>query len=309
MRAERRASFARTAAAVLAGLLVVSGLAACSASKRTVTPGIRDRAHTLEEASHETSLSGDLTRAALLQERAVAAYRSIDDVEAVAGGLNRLGNLRQRAGDRAGANAAYTEAAELARREGATAEEAAAENNLGTLAESAGDIDRARRHYETALSLAREADAPGVEAAARNNLGLVALASGDLTEAESQFEAALSIDRDEEDRAGEATRLRNLGSMHRRAGDDGAALLALEEAHALDRAREDVPAIALDLVAMSEARASTDLARAVSERRRAQDIHQFLGLDDRAAGDEERISVWCARLGGGRPSECDPRQP
>lgn len=282
-------------------------LAACGASKRTVTPGIRDRAHALEEASHETSLSGDLGRAAVLQQRAVEAYRSIDDVESVAGGLNRLGNLRQRAQDSAGARSAYLEAADLAHQTGATAEEAAAENNLGTLAEDAGDVATARSRYARALALAREGEEPAVEAAVRNNLGLVALAAGDTVEAESQFEAALAIDRDVGDRAGEATRLRNLGSMHHRAGRDREALEAFEEAHAIDRSREDVPAIALDLVALSEARASSNPARAVSERRRAQDIHRFLGREERVASDAARISAWCALLGQDRPAECEPR--
>ncbi|MEO2005206.1 MAG: VirB8/TrbF family protein, partial [Candidatus Poribacteria bacterium] len=68
----------------------------------------------ITDGSHETALRGDIERAALLEQRAVDAYRSIDDVEAVAGGLNRLGNLLQRAGDAPGAHRAYLEAAALA---------------------------------------------------------------------------------------------------------------------------------------------------------------------------------------------------
>lgn len=291
----------------LAIALVVVFLAGCGASKRAVTPGIRDRAHTLEEASHETSLSGDLERAALLEARAVDAYRSIDDVAAVAGALNRLGNLQQRAGDVAAAGRAYGEAATLSRQSGAIAEQAAAENNLGTIDEEAGRFDSARGHYAEALSLAREAEAPAVEAAALNNLGLLALRDGDLADAQGRFEAALAIDRSEDDRAGEATRLRNLGSLHLRAGDDEAALEALEQAHRIDREREDVPAIARDLVALSEARASEDPARAVSERRRAQDIHAFLKDELAAEADERRIASWCAHLAGVRPEDCSRR--
>lgn len=290
---------------VALGLLVSVALA-CGGARRPVTPGIRDRAHTLEEASHETALRGDLARAATLEQRAVDAYRSIDDTEAVAAALNRLGNLRQRAGDAAAARSAYLEAAELARVTGAEAAEAASENNLGTLAEDAGNATLARGHYEAALSLGRRADAAGVEAAALNNLGLLALEAGNLVDAEDRFEAALSIDRSEEDRAGEATRLRNLGALHRRAGDPAAALASFEEAHAIDRAREDVPAIALDLVAISEARAAGggDLVRALSERRRAQDIHGVLGRTGAAERDAERIRSWCARLGAGAPPDC-----
>lgn len=304
MRPDRLTTFGLVGSALaLVGLFAVG----CGTSRRTVTPGIRDRAHTLEEASHETSLSGDLERAALLEQRAIDAYRSIDDVEAVAGGLNRLGNLRQRAGDIAGARQAYGEAAALARQTGADAQEAAAENNLGTLSEAAGQIEAARTHYATALLLAQESEATSVEAAVRNNLGLLALADGNLESAERDFEAALAIDRSDEDRAGEATRLRNLGSLHRRAGDTAAALEAFERAHAIDREREDVPAIALDLVALSEARVGSDPARAVSERRRAQEIHRFLEDDAAVAVDERRISGWCAGLGASRPSECDGR--
>ncbi len=307
MRAERRGN----APSVWVAMALVVGLCAisCASARRTVTPGIRDRAHALEEASHETSLSGDLSRAAILEQRAVDAYRSIDDVEAVAGGLNRLGNLRQRAGDRTAARRAYLEAAELARASGSLAQEAAAENNLGTLSEDAGDAGAASARYTSALSLARESDAASVEAAALNNLGLLALAAGDLSGAKADFEAALEIDRSEEDRAGEATRWRNLGSMHRRAGDTAGAIEAYERAHQIDREREDVPAIALDLVAISEARAEAglDLSRAVSERRRAQEIHRFLKDDGAVRHDGRRIATWCSELGAAAPPDCVPR--
>jgi len=282
----------------------------CGSARRSVSPGIRGRADALEEVSHETSLGGDLERAIALEQRAVDAYRSIDDVDAVAGGLNRLGNLHQRAGDVGAARRAYVEAAHLARLGGARAEEAAAENNLGTVAESAGDVSRARAHYEAALSLARECGAASVEAAALSNLGLLALAAGDPNQARDRFEAALSIDRSEEDRAGEAARLRNLGSLHHQAGDFAAALDSFEQAHAIDREREDVPSIAVDLVALSEARAASggDLTRAVGERRRAEEVHGFLGAEEAVRRDRDRISAWCARLAPAVPPDCADAQ-
>lgn len=290
-------------------LAVIAGLG-CSSSPRVVTPGIRDRAHTLEESSHESALAGQLSRAIALEERAVDAYRSIDDVAAVAAALNRLGNLQQRSGQLAAAAASYREARARATEAGERVEEAAAENNLGTLAEARGDTALARERYERALAVAREAAGPGIEAAALNNLGLLALADGRLDQAEARFQAALAIDRDTEDRAGEATRLRNLGSVHYRRGAPSEALVSLQAAHAMDRAREDVPAIGLDLVAISEVRASSgtdgDLSRAVSERKRAQDIHRFLQDETAVRRDADRIAGWCRRLGSDSPAECRP---
>ncbi|MBM4268437.1 MAG: tetratricopeptide repeat protein [Deltaproteobacteria bacterium] len=288
-------------------LFTLIALAACSSSaRRDANPGIGARARTLEAASMENALRGDLTRAASLQERAVAAYRSIDDVAGVAAGLNRLGNLQQSAEDRAAAERSYGEARDLARLGGASGEEAAAENNLGTLVEEGGDTQKAREHYEAALRLAHAGSARSVEAAAENNLGLLALAAGDLADAQRRFDAALAIDREIGDRAGEATRLRNLGALHRRKGSSTEAIRHLEQAHEIDRKREDVAAIALDLVSLSEVRAESrgDLARAVDERRRARDIHRLLGDREAAEHDEAVIEAWCGQLGSSAPLAC-----
>lgn len=300
MRRERAVVRLALAAAVA---LVAFG---CSSSPRVVKPGIRDRAHSLEESSHEAALGGDLKRATELERRALAAYRSIDDLEAVAAALNRLGNLQQRRGDAAEAAVSYREARERATEADAPGEEAAAENNLGTLAESAGDRTAARAHYQRSLELARRAGDHAVTAAAENNLGLMDLSENQLDAARARFESALEIDRESANRQGEATRLRNVGALHHRRGAFDEALRALQQAHAIDRDREDVPAIALDLVALSEVRAGSggDLARAVSERRRAQDIHELLGDEASVRTDQERIRAWCERLGGSAPAEC-----
>lgn len=58
-----------------------------------------------------------------------------------------------------------------------------------------------------------------------------------------------------------------------------------------------MPAIALDLIGLSEVRARAgDAAGAVADRRRAREIHRQLGLDERVQGDDAAIAAWCAGL-------------
>jgi hypothetical protein len=65
-------------------------------------------------------------------------------------------------------------------------------------------------------------------------------------------------------------------------------------AHALDRDREDVPAIALDLVALSRARAgSGDLEGRGLRSPPRLEIHRLLGLDHEVDHDRAAIARWC----------------
>lgn len=281
-------------------LLSIAALgAACSAAKPTSLLGIRSDAAALEQTSLEYALRGDLPRALAIEEQALLAYRSVDDTAAITGALNRVGNLRQRTGDRAGARAAYLEAQSLAAVTGNGAEEAAARSNLGTLDEEAGDLASADAQYQAAHALARAAGAKATLATILNNQALLARRQGDAEHAIALLREALEIDRDAGNEAGIANRLRNLGAVQAAAGHRREAIASLEEALEVDRRRENVPEIALDLVTLSEVNALDPATRAVaiSQRRRAADIHRLLGRDELLARDEAAIAGWCAGLG------------
>jgi tetratricopeptide (TPR) repeat protein len=288
----------RHAVAVLA---VAALVAACSATKDPSLIGIRSDAASLEQTSLEYALRGDLPRALLIEEQALRSYRSVDDTAAITGALNRVGNLRQRTGDRDGARAAYLEAQSLAAVTGNGAEEAAARSNLGTLDEEAGDLASADAQYQSAHALAQAAGAKATLATILNNQALLAKRQGNLERAIALLRDALEIDRDSGNDAGVANRLRNLGAVQAAAGYRKEAIASLEEALAIDRRRENVPEIALDLVTLSEVNAldPSTLAAAVSQRRRAADIHRLLGRDDQVARDEAAIAGWCAGIGSG----------
>ncbi len=289
------ASFARRCALVLVGALLC---AACSATKDKSLLGIRSDAAALEQTSLEYALRGDLPRALAIEEQALLAYRSVDDTAAITGALNRVGNLRQRTGDKAGARAAYAEAQSLAGVTGNGAEEAAARSNLGTLDEEAGDLASADAQYQAARALAQSAKASATLATILNNQALLARRQGDPERAIALLVQALEIDRDAGNEAGVANRLRNLGAVQAAAGHRKEAVASLEEALEIDRKRENVPEIALDLVTLSEVNAldPQTLAVAVSQRRRAADIHRLLDRDDQVARDETAIASWCAGL-------------
>ncbi len=275
-----------------------AALLGCSATQKERALGIRSDAATLEQSSLEYALRGDLERARELEERALLAYRSVDDTEAMTGALNRVGNLRQRTGDPEGARLAYLEAQNLARLTGDAAEEAAATSNLGTLAEEAGDLDAAEALYRSVSALAESAGAYATLATVLNNQALLARRRGDAARAIELLEAALELDRAQRNEAGEANRLRNLGTTYASLGRHAEAIEALEGALAIDRRRENVPEIALDLVLSSEvhARAGNGLGMAISQRRRAAEIHRLLGRHEAVAADEAAIASWCEAL-------------
>ena len=279
--------------------LLVAGVAllsACSATKEPSLLGIRSDAAALEQTSLEYALRGDLPRALAIEEQALLAYRSVDDTAAITGALNRVGNLRQRTGDRAGARAAYAEAQSLAAVTGNAAEEAAARSNLGTLDEEAGDLASADAQYRAARTLAESAKARATLATILNNQALLARRQGDPERAIALLGEALELDRDAGNEAGVANRLRNLGAGQAAAGYRREAVSSLTEALEIDRRREAAQEIALDLVILSEINALDPgtLAVAVSQRSRAADIHRLLGRDDAVARDEAAIAGWCA---------------
>jgi len=302
----------RVASIALVALLFV----ACSAAKNPSLLGIRGDAAALEQSSLEYALRGDLPRALALEEQALAAYRSVDDTAAITGALNRVGNLRQRTGDPEGARRAYLEAQSLASVTGDGAEEAAARSNLGTLFEEAGDLASADAQYQAARALAESAGAGATLATILNNQALLARGQGDPQRAIDLLGAALAIDRKRGNEAGAANRLRNLGAVYAAVGRQAEALAALHEALEIDRRRENVPEIALDLMLASEvhARDPATLPIAVSQRRRAAEIHRLLGRDAAVARDEAAIAGWCDRLrasaaGAAVPIECTSAGP
>lgn len=290
---------ARLATRLVVPLALTVLCAACAATQNPSLLGIRSDAASLEQTSLEYALRGDLPRALAIEEQALLAYRSVDDTAAVTGALNRVGNLRQRTGDRSGARAAYLEAQSLAAVTGNRAEEAAARSNLGTLDEESGDLAAADAQYQAAHALARAAGAKATLATILNNQALLARRQGDSERAIALLREALEIDRDAGNEAGVANRLRNLGAVQAAAGHRKEALASLEEALDLDRRRENVPEIALDLVTLSEVNAldPATLAVAVSQRRRAAEIHRLLGRDELVGRDEAAIAGWCAGLG------------
>ncbi|MEW6273091.1 MAG: tetratricopeptide repeat protein [Thermodesulfobacteriota bacterium] len=289
-------------------LALGAGALACSAATSNDRVGVRADARTLEQSSFEAALRGDLERARALEERALVGYRSIDATAAMAGALNRVGNLRQRTGDPEGARVAYLEAQSLSRLTGDRAEEAAALSNLGTLYEEAGDLAAADAHYQQAHAVAEAADADATLATILNNQALLARKQGDPRRAIALLESALAIDRERGNDAGAANRLRNLGAVHAAVGDGRAAVAALGEALEIDRRRENIPEIALDLVTLSEvnARDPASLPLAINQRRRAADIHRLLDRAAQLRDDEAAIATWCDTLRERDPAAVSP---
>ncbi|MCP5025206.1 MAG: tetratricopeptide repeat protein [Actinomycetia bacterium] len=125
-------------------------------------------------------------------QRAVAAFRSLDDHWALGATLGELGRLHQNRGEVNEAEACYLESLELF-------DDREYHGNhhvltaLGRLASDRGQHDQARRYHLEALAVAEPSGSPGCRAESVAGLGHAAAAAGDLEEAIARYREAVAI--------------------------------------------------------------------------------------------------------------------
>jgi tetratricopeptide (TPR) repeat protein len=138
-------------------------------------------------------LTGDYSRAAASQHRALALFRELGDRLGQAWAHNSLGVVQQLTSDYPAAASSHQHALEIFRDIGHRHGEAEALNQLGDLAHRRRDGRRARDNHTLALAIARQIGAPLEEARALEGMGHGNLQDGNRDEGSAYLRLALTI--------------------------------------------------------------------------------------------------------------------
>ncbi|GAA4238415.1 BTAD domain-containing putative transcriptional regulator [Actinomadura meridiana] len=173
---------------------------------------------------------GHWPEAVAVHERAVAAWRTLNDNEGAAYALNDLSNILLREGR-------FEEAHQTANEGLSTARDAAVRGAVATLLDQLGlihwqrsDFDVAVGYYEQALEIRRSTDDLQGEAEVQHHLAMVLFHLGRYDEAKERSRTALSLYVATGNRKGRQMTLNNLGDMDLQLGRDTSALKHYEEA-------------------------------------------------------------------------------
>ena len=108
--------------------------------------------------------------------------------------------------------------------------------DLGEIQERQGNLAAAQAEYETLLEIARDTSKLQLEGDAQQGLGRVYLAQEDVEQARAAFERALQLSRQAHDRRGQETSLGNLGLVNHRLGRWQEAIALHRQALAISQA-------------------------------------------------------------------------
>jgi tetratricopeptide (TPR) repeat protein len=256
------------------------GVAILSALDPTQFEVARLRAALLGFLGNAHLSQGDVTKALVALEEAIAIARAHSLDAELGVFLSSLGNTRVHSGDLVSGESYYEEALRIAvdceNKEG----EAVNTGNLGLVKHALGDLDGALEHYERALDCARDLGDRRSAATLEANVGVVFFDRGDLAGARARYEVSLDLARALHDRSTESVALLKLASVAREQGEfDQADALLADAAAALDAVEDPRRSPFLDelgrvLLARGEPRAAGERftaaltsAREVGDRR------------------------------------------
>jgi tetratricopeptide (TPR) repeat protein/class 3 adenylate cyclase len=158
-----------------------------------------------------------------LNQRALAAARTVNDRQNEGGALNNLGIVYRAQGRWAQAEACYRQSLAIYREFGNHIGEGQTINNLGMVYHDQGRWDEAEGCYQQSLEINRKFGDRVSEGVILNNLGIVYLQQNQWGEAEACYQQSLEIKRELGDRIGEGQTLNNLGNVYRQQGRLGKA--------------------------------------------------------------------------------------
>ena len=144
-------------------------------------------------------------------ERALALWKTVDDMEQQGTVLRRIGRLYSGFGDSQRALEYFVRSQKLCETLGSVRCNLETRNELSPLYALLGDIDKAWEQCDGALKLSRDSRNRAGEAQALNNIGEVYYFRGDPEKAIEQYQQALSIWKDLKDDKGQAQTLLYLG--------------------------------------------------------------------------------------------------
>ena len=144
-------------------------------------------------------------------ERALALWKTVDDMEQQGTVLRRIGRLYSGFGDSKRALEYFVRSQKLCETFASVRCNLETRNELSPLYALLGDIDKAWEQCDGALKLSRDSRNRAGEAQALNNIGEVYYSRGDREKAIEQYQQALSIWNDLKDDKGQAQTLLYLG--------------------------------------------------------------------------------------------------
>jgi tetratricopeptide (TPR) repeat protein len=197
------------------------------------------QAEAWDQLGMDYELLNDQRRAEEALRHALEILHEVQDREAEAGSLNRLGLVLMRQGRLKEAAALLERAGERFAALDLPYEQAQVEGNLGNLAYAQAAWDQAEAHYRRALTLF---DALGVifdKVGVLNNLGSLAVAREAWSDAELYYKESLALARELGDQREVRDVLINLGVCHVRQGRYLAARDVYRDALALTRDLRD----------------------------------------------------------------------
>jgi tetratricopeptide (TPR) repeat protein len=220
----------------------------------------------------------DLSHVRSLNEAALAAAESLDDLLGQAGAINRLGGVHQRSGHFSSAADFHMRALHLYEDLGHQLAQANVLNNLGSVQRQMGHYEAAVGSHRRALGLYEELGSLLGQANALNTLGVVQRRIGNHAAAAASQRCALELYQELNDRYGQADALNELGSVQRQMGDHAAAMAShLEALEIYQQLRGGLgPANALSNVGIVQ-QLTGDLAGASAAQRRALEIYKERG--------------------------------
>jgi CHAT domain-containing protein/Tfp pilus assembly protein PilF len=180
-------------------------------------------------------------------EKALAAYRALENRHGEAITLGLIGNCYKHLGDRDRALDFLGRALKIKQELGDRLEEGKTISNIGLVYWEAGDYPKAIDHFNRAIGIAREVHDTHLEGAALNNLSLVYDEKGEYKRSLEQYQKALAIHRASNYREGESDSLGNIGGVYLLLGHYSDAVDYYQQALALDEDMDRKPAESQDL--------------------------------------------------------------
>src|SRR5579862_2377333 len=180
-------------------------------------------------------------------EKALTAYRTLEDRHGEAITLGLIGNCYKHLGDRTRALDFLGRALKMKQELGNRLEEGKTISNIGLVYWEAGDYPKAIDHFNRAIEIAQEVHNEQLEGSALNNLSLVYDEKGEYKQSLEQYQRALALHRAVNFREGESDALGNIGGVYLLLGHYSDAIDYYQQALAIDRDLDRKPAESQDL--------------------------------------------------------------
>jgi tetratricopeptide (TPR) repeat protein len=163
-------------------------------------------------------------------KQALAAARSLQNENSIAGLAHNLAVTHQQRGELDSAKKLYDESLEINKKLGNQSGIATTLHQLGWLAQAQGNLEEARRLYDESLEIEKKLGNQSGIATTLHNLAAIAQAQGEIEEARRLYDESLEINKKLGNQSGIASTLHQLGRLAENEGDREEAVRLFREA-------------------------------------------------------------------------------